>query len=428
MNSGQAAEALSAVVGWLTGPARHLGTPGLLLEGLCERLREQGVPLMRASLVLFTLHPLLHGRSYRWGFPYGGSTELHPHGLQHQPGYAQSPFRALREGAPKLRRRLVVAPDPSDFPMLADLRAQGLTDYFALPVCFGDGSRHALSWSTAAPGGFTGVELSVLEGLHPVFQIVVELLSQRDMVSVLLETYLGRDAGQRVLQGQIKRGDGETTSAVICLCDLRGFTALSDRLPREELLELLNAYLATVVGAFHAHGAQVLKFIGDAVLAIFRVEDAEQLEARCSEAVRTLREAVDAAARDNDERRRQGLETYAFSSALHVGDVMYGNIGAPDRLDFTVIGPAVNLASRIAGVSAALDEPMLLSEDFAASYRGLLQDMGTHPLKGVALPARLFAPMREDASGTAVDASTSTFPTQGHALGVSSARRDVSSR
>ena len=395
MHTSQAAEALTAVVGWLTGEARHLESPGLLLDGLCERLCARGMPLSRAALSLFILHPLLHGRSYRWRAGHKHFTEVHPHGAQHLPGYMLSPFRAIRDGAPRIRRKLVGAP-AADFPMLEELRADGLTDYLALPVCFGDGTRHAISWSTAAPGGFTHAELSVLEGLHPILQLVVELLSNRDMTRVLLETYLGHDAGQRVLQGQIKRGDGETTSAVICLCDLRNFTELSDRLPRDALLELLNAYFATVVNAFHTHGAEVLKFMGDAVLAIFRIDEGARVEERCEAAVRTIREAVAAATRDNVERLRQGLETYDFGAALHVGDVMYGNIGAPDRLDFTVIGPAVNLASRIAGRCAALSEPVLLSEAFAEHYRAPVRDMGEHTLKGVARPVRLFSLEEED--------------------------------
>jgi adenylate cyclase len=392
MTSSQVGEALASVVAWLSGAARHLGGPDVLLAGLCERLCALGVPLARASLSHFTLHPLLHARSHRWREGQGVTTEVHPHGAQLQPGYTLSPFRALREGgAPRIRRLLVAASRADDFPMLAELRAQGLTDYLALPVCFGDGSRHAISWATAAPGGFTPAELGVLEGLQPILQLVVELLAQRDMMSVLVDTYLGRDAGQRVLQGQIKRGDGETTSAVICLCDLRGFTTLSDQLPRDALLELLNAYLGTVVGAFHAHGAEVLKFMGDAVLAIFRIEEEARVTERCAEAVRTMHEAVAAAERDNAERRRQGLEPYAFGAALHVGDVMYGNIGAPDRLDFTVIGPAVNLASRIIGQCAALGETVLLSEAFATRYPGAVRDLGAHALKGVAQPVRLFA-------------------------------------
>ncbi len=395
MHTSQAAEALTAVVGWLTAEARHLESPGLLLEGLCERLCARGLPLARASLSLFILHPLLYSRSFRWRTGQKHRTEMHPHGAQHLPGYALSPFRAIREGSPRIRRRLVAAP-AAEFPMLEELRADGLTDYFALPVCFGDGTRHAISWSTSASGGFTHAELSVLEGLHPVLQLVVELLSNRDMTSVLLETYLGHDAGRRVLQGQIKRGDGETTSAVICLCDLRGFTELSDRVPRDALIELLNSYLATMVGAFHAHGAEVLKFMGDAVLAIFRIEEGARVEERCEAAVRTILDAVVAARHENVERQRQGLETYDFGVALHVGDVMYGNIGAPDRLDFTVIGPAVNLASRIVGQCAVLDEAVLLSEDFVAHYRAAVRDLGEHALKGVARPVRLFSLPRED--------------------------------
>lgn len=379
------------VAGWLVSEARSLDGPAPLLDALCQRLVAQGVPVARASIVLFTLHPLLHGRSFRWRPGQRVSTEVHPHGLQHLPGFALSPFKALLDGSPGLHRRLEEPPAPDDFPMYAELRADGLTDYVALPLCFSDGARHAVSWATSAPGGFSEAHLALLQGLHPLLQLVLEVLARKDMTGVLLDTYLGRDTGRRILQGQIRRGDGETTSAVICLSDLRGFTALSDALPRDALLELLNAYFETMVGAFHAHGAEVLKFIGDAVLAIFRIDEGARVEERCAAAARTIREAVAVSARDNAERRRKGLPTYEFGAALHVGDVMYGNIGASDRLDFTVIGPAVNLADRIGGLCASLNEPVLLSESFASHFRGGTRDLGEHVLKGVGMPVRIFS-------------------------------------
>lgn len=390
MDRGQHAAPGPDVAGWLVSEARSVGTPGELLDGLCQRLAAAGVPLARASIVLFTLHPLIHGRSFRWRPGHGCATEVHPHGLQHLPAFARSPFKALREGTPLIHRRLEAPPDPDDYPMLAELRADGLTDYLAVPLCFSDGTRHAVSWATSVPGGFTEAHLALLHGLHPLLQLVLEVIARKDMTGVLLDTYLGRDTGRRILQGQIRRGDGETTSAVICLSDLRSFTALSDALPRDALLELLNAYFETMVGAFHAHGAEVLKFMGDAVLAIFRIEPGAPVEERCEAAARTVREAVAASVRDNTERRRKGLPTYEFGAALHVGDVMYGNIGASDRLDFTVIGPAVNLASRIGGLCAALNEPVLLSEAFVQHHPGGVKDLGEHILKGVGQPVRIY--------------------------------------
>jgi len=397
---GQQAGTGPDVATWLVSEARSLESPAPLLDGLCQRLRAEGVPLARASIVLFTLHPLLHGRSFRWRAGQRVSTDVHPHGLQHLPGFALSPFKALLDGSPGLHRRLDEPPAPDDFPLYAELRADGLTDYLALPVCFSDGARHAVSWATSEPGGFTDAHLALLHGLHPLLQLVLEILARKDMTGVLLDTYLGRDTGRRILRGQIRRGDGETTSAVICLSDLRNFTALSDALPRDALLELLNAYLETLVGAFHAHGAEVLKFMGDAVLAIFRIDAGSPVEERCAAAARTIREAVAASARDNAERRRKGLPTYDFGAALHVGDVMYGNIGASDRLDFTVIGPAVNLASRISGLCAALNERVLLSEDFASQFRGGTRALGEHVLKGVALPVRIYTLEAEAAAGS----------------------------
>ena len=397
---GQQAGTGPDVAAWLASEARSLESPAPLLDGLCQRLRAQGVPLARASIVLFTLHPLLHGRSFRWRAGQRVSTDVHPHGLQHLPGFALSPFKALLDGAPGFHRRLDAPPAPDDFPLYAELRADGLTDYLALPVCFSDGARHAVSWATSEPGGFTDAHLALLHGLHPLLQLVLEVLARKDMTGVLLDTYLGRDTGRRILRGQIRRGDGETTSAVICLSDLRNFTALSDALPRDALLELLNAYFETMVGAFHAHGAEVLKFMGDAVLAIFRIDAGSPVEERCAAAARTIREAVAASARDNAERRRKGLPTYDFGAALHVGDVMYGNIGASDRLDFTVIGPAVNLASRIGGLCAALNERVLLSEAFASHFRGGTRERGEHMLKGVGLPVRIYTLEAEAAAGS----------------------------
>jgi adenylate cyclase len=388
------------VAGWLVSEARSLDSPAALLDALCQRLVAQGVPLARASISVFTLHPLLHARSYRWRLGQRVSSEVHPHGLQHLPGFALSPFKALLDGSPGIHRRLEEPPAPGDFPMYAELRADGLTDYVALPLCFSDGARHAVSWSTAAPGGFSEAHLALLHGLHPLLQLVLEVMARKDMTGVLLDTYLGRDTGRRILQGQIRRGDGETTSAVICLSDLRSFTGLSDALPRDALLELLNAYFETMVGAFHAHGAEVLKFIGDAVLAIFRIDADSPVEERCEAAARTVRAALAASARDNAERRRKGLPTYAFGAALHVGDVMYGNIGASDRLDFTVIGPAVNLADRIGGLCGSLNEPVLLSEAFASHFRGGTRDLGQHALKGVSTPVRIYTLAAEAAAGS----------------------------
>ncbi|NTX50853.1 adenylate/guanylate cyclase domain-containing protein [Myxococcus sp. CA039A] len=385
---------------WLTSEARRLASPAPLLEGLCERLFALGVPLSRVSIVLFTLHPLLHAKSFRWRPGQHGTTEVHPHGLQHLPAFSRSPFKALQEGLPIIDRRLETPLGEDDFPMFAELRAEGLTEYLALPVCFSDGSRHAVSWSTSAPGGFTDAHRAMLQALHPLLELVLEVIARRDMTGVLLDTYLGRDTGRRILQGQIRRGDGETTSAVICLSDLRSFTALSDALPRDALLELLNAYFETMVSAFHSHGAEVLKFMGDAVLAIYRIDENSPVEERCEAAARTIHQAVAVCARDNANRRREGLTPYEFGASLHVGDVMYGNIGASDRLDFTVIGPAVNLASRIAGLCAGHNVPVLLSESFVAHYRGGVKDLGHQPVKGVPHPVHIYTLESESSART----------------------------
>ena len=206
----------------------------------------------------------------------------------------------------------------------------------------------------------------------------------------LLGVYLGTDTGSRVLDGAVKRGDGGDILAAVCFTDLRDFTALSDSLPRADLLELLNSYFDCVVGAVHAHSGEVLKFIGDAVLAIFRVTDNDRAAA-CQAALRAAHEAFARAAAANVA--RAGHQPIDFGMSIHIGDVVYGNIGAIDRLDFTVIGPAVNLASRLQGQCKTLARPLLVSEAFAANCDEPCISLGEHHLKGVAQAVKIFAPV-----------------------------------
>jgi adenylate cyclase len=305
------------------------------------------------------------------------------HGIQETSVYQQSPMRILFEGAGAVRQRLDLPDVALRFPLFYELRDQGLTDYVALPVTFSDGKIHG----TDRPGGFSSSDLAQIYDLLPAFSLLLEIYLNRRIAITLLDTYVGHAAGERILRGQITRGSGETVSAAIWFCDLRGFTALAERLDRDRLLALLNQYFDRMAKPVEEHGGEILKFIGDAMLALFPLDTADA----CRRALQAALDARAAMAELNRQRLAQDEEALGFGIALHTGDVMYGNIGAANRLDFTVIGPAVNLTSRLEGLCRVLGLDLLVSDTFAgicgcADYRSL----GTHVLPGISRPVEVF--------------------------------------
>lgn len=365
-----------------------------LLAGLSERLVEHGVPLVRSHLSARTLHPSIDGFGHTWHRD--GRTGAGVFGAGNvNPDWLVSPLRQLvTSGRPRLRWRLAGAGAPTGFPLLEELRAQGATDYLALLQSFAVADRRdgptgmATSWVTDRPGGFTDDEADLLQSLMPVLGLAVGNRLAREIAGAALDTYVGRQAGRRVLAGQISLGASETIPAVILVADFRGFTALSDRLPAGELAPLLNAHFGRLVPPIQEAGGEVLKYLGDGLLAVFTGPRAEAIRGAvhaCDAAVA----ALDPAAGGDGPTMRPGI-------ALHAGDVIYGNIGAADRHDFTVIGRAVNEAARIEALCRDLDETLLLSGTAAAIARdaGLgprLRPLGRHALRGVSRPQPLFA-------------------------------------
>jgi adenylate cyclase len=380
--------ARSAIIDWLIGEARRLPDDASLLRALCERLVEAGMPLARASFHIRTLHPELFGMGFYWQ---RGADEIRvfraEHGIQQTPMYRRSPMRLLFEGAGGVRQRLDLPDLDFDFPLLNELRNEGLTDYVALPMTFSDGKVHGTTWSSDRPGGFATEHLTQIYDLLPLFSLLLEIHLNRRIAVNLLDTYVGRDAGERILRGQITRGSGQTVRAAIWFCDLRGFTELSERTDRDTLLACLNQYFDCMAKPVEEHGGEILKFIGDAMLAMFPL-DTEQA---CQRALQAALDARAAMHRLNGERTARGEEALGFGIALHAGDVMYGNIGAANRLDFTVIGPAVNLTSRLEKLCRSLGLDLLISDTFAgmcacADYRSL----GTHQLTGISRAVEVF--------------------------------------
>jgi adenylate cyclase len=303
---------------------------------------------------------------------------------------ANSPIRIAYEGGGPVRCDLTRAPREGEFAILSDLRRDGLTDYIVYPVPFADGSHKALSLATRRPGGFNDEEIALFDAMIPAVAFNLEVQALRRTARTLLDTYVGQQSGGRVLEGQIQRGSGETIRAVIWLCDLRGFTNLSERLSRDELIDLLNSYFGPMCDAVAKEGGEILKFIGDAMLAIFPIE--ADAAAVCRSALSAAEQAQAALAQENARREQASRPRIDYGLALHVGDVMYGNIGSDTRLDFTVIGPAVNLTARIESMCRQLGRQLLLSADFVEAGQITAQSLGAFALKGVGADQEIFAP------------------------------------
>ena len=273
-------------------------------------------------------------------------------------------MRPVMETGRTIRRRLEDPDCPSDFVILDELRAEGVTDYLIQPLEFSDGQIHAISWTTTRPGGFSDADLAALEAIRRPLARLTEIYALRRVLATLLATYVGRSTGQRILEGRIRRGDIERIHAVILLADLRGFTRLSDTLPGDRVIELLNGWFDALVPAIEAAGGEVLKFIGDGLLAIFPV-GAEPATA-CGAALAAVGAAREALAAFNAGLRARGQAELRYGMALHRGEVLYGNIGSATRLDFTTIGPAVNLTARLETLARDLGRDLLVSAAFAA--------------------------------------------------------------
>jgi adenylate cyclase len=259
-------------------------------------------------------------------------------------------------------------------------------------MIFTNGEINAVTFLIDRPGGFTEVEIAGLKEIAHALGIVTELQASRATARSLMDTYLGRRTGERVLAGAIRRGSGETIRAVIWYCDLRGFTALVDRIPLADVAAMLNEYFEIMAGAVMAEGGEVLKFIGDGMLAIFDLCDGEAATRCCAAALRAAGAAAEAIAAANVRRAAAGAPEIHFGLALHLGEVYYGNIGALSRLDFTVIGPAVNQATRLEKLGSELGHSVVTSASFAAAAAEPLTSLGLYQLRGVAQLQEIFAP------------------------------------
>ena len=381
----------SSIVEWLTDGARNAPRPEMIMAELCERVVQCGIPLWRAALFVRTLHPEVMGRRFIWQPGAGVTITEGPFELLESTQFQNSPFVAVIDLGKTIRLPLMEPERPGEFSIMRDLRAEGATDYLATPLIFTDGAVHPATWTTRQAGGFTDAQIAGIEAVVKPLARLTEIKALRRTAGNLLDTYVGHQAGERILAGQIRRGHTETIHSVIWLSDMRGFTAMADRMPPKELVDLLNSYFDCQVPAIVKHGGDVLKFIGDGLLAIFPIADGDGNTTKvCQDALAAAREAqanvdaLDAAA------GFEYVEHLRFGLALHVGEVMYGNIGSGNRLDFTCIGPAVNLAARLEKLAARLQRTIILSAEFARHCPIDPEPLGEFTIAGFAAPQTAF--------------------------------------
>ena len=386
-------DTIEAIADWLLGPALQVATGAQAVDEFAWRMLAAGFPLARLTLHSGTLHPQFLGTSLIWWRDTGQTVQTFiEHEVVDVVPYHDNPVLRVIRGGETLRRRLDVPDSELDLPILHDLKAKGCTDYVALPIAGTDGRRYAVSYTTDCADGFSLQQVAELTHISQRISVACDSFMQRALMRRLLSIYLGPSAGPKVLAGQIRRGTGEALTAVLWSSDLRGFTTRSDRLPGQQMVAILNALFDAQANAIHMHGGEILKFMGDGLLAIFPIDTPALVRDAAHNAMAAAMRALEAVQRLVDDPSMVGEPALQIVVALHAGTVIYGNVGAHDRLDFTVIGPAVNLVSRVETLAKALEEPIVVTDEFAQAYSGPLRSLGIHQLRGVLNPGEMFAP------------------------------------
>ncbi|HLW93223.1 MAG TPA: adenylate/guanylate cyclase domain-containing protein [Roseiarcus sp.] len=368
---------------WFVTEAYKIADTAELVEAAATHLVAAGIPVYRLAYFQLFLHPELLGKSYAWRRDQKVLVSPAPHTLKTEARYRDSPIALVFEKKRTIRVRLD-AVEPQ-VPVLQELKADGVTDYVALPLIFSNGQIHALSIASDKAGGFSLNDLDRMFQLQFAFTRIVEVHTLRDTAEYLLDAYVGHAAGRLILSGNIQRRLGQPTiEAVIWYCDLRGFTRASDTMPRDAVIALLNDYFGEMGAAVAAAGGEILKFMGDAMLAIFPIDSPEARRETAARAAQAARAATRGVAAVNQGRMEKNERPIRFGLALHIGEVMFGNIGASARLDFTVIGPAVNHAARLEKLCSAINQPIILSAALAALLPAAeVASLGAHALKDI---------------------------------------------
>ncbi|MBI3707783.1 MAG: adenylate/guanylate cyclase domain-containing protein [Proteobacteria bacterium] len=387
------------LVAWTTEAGLKGEAETELVTGFCERMMALGLPLARVSFVIDTLHPVYEGRAVLWRRG-GNETKLIEYGRtetgEASESWKRSPFFYLLDSGEKFMRQRLAGKSEREFAIFPELREMGLTDYTAFVSSFGvDDAPRIMdgicsSWCTDSKPGFRDADIADLRRTVPLVAMALKSASLTHIAETLVNTYLGRDAGRRVLRGHIARGVADRIETVLWFSDLRGFTRITDSAAPDQIIPLLNDYAEAIIAAIHDQGGDVLKLMGDGVLAIFTGDDRSRA---CRQALAAAGAAAGNIEALSQRRLAAELPTTEMYLGLHVGEVFYGNVGSKDRLDFTVVGPAVNEVSRIAALCRSVDRTVLLSSAFAAALGGAdsrLVSVGRYALRGVSRPQDLF--------------------------------------
>lgn len=374
------------IFGWLLNDTYSERFLDRVLAALCTRLRKAGISVARATLHLRTLQREWLGATLYWRI---GLDEveivLREYGRGETEQYVRSPIHDIHDGVPEVRRRLWQrSPDNKDFLILNELKNEGITDYVVWPMLHTLDRRHAVSFGSDAPQGFTDPEIAFLRRLVPLIALVSEVRIKNVLVRTLLETYVGRSAAKRILNGDTRRGFGSSIEAATMISDLRHFTEMSADRPRDQVIALLDAYFEAIADPIERHGGEILKFMGDGMLAIFPLDQPEA----CSNLIAAVREGQERLSVLNAKNRTSGLPVLEQGVGVHLGEVSYGNIGSRNRLDFTVIGAVVNIASRLQDMTREAESAVLVSDDFArrAASPDDFHAIGTFPIRGIPEP------------------------------------------
>ncbi len=382
------------------------GMQGLTVDALtaefCRRLCDLGVHIVRGNIALSTIHPQVSAFMYTWTKDEGLVVNTNVlHSEEPGEGWFASPFFFMISNKIGFMHRVLEENDELDFPVLVEFRDQGMTDWFSQIFDFGWGFQDGMrdnsaglitSWASSAPGGFTKEEFNLLSRAIPLFALTVKGIASFEAAETVLQTYVGRGTSRKVLAGEIKRGTASSISAVLIYADLRGFTRLSDQSGRSDIVGILDQYLERMAGPIEEAGGEILKFMGDGMLATFPIEEGDPRDI-CKTAMVSSLQMLEGVEALNQARKAEGRRTMELDIAMHVGEVMYGNVGSQSRLDFTVVGPAVNEVSRIESLCDQLDTSLLMSGEFvelSGHHCEHLESVGSHTLRGVREPKELY--------------------------------------
>ncbi|MBB3945445.1 adenylate cyclase [Rhizobium skierniewicense] len=380
----------SEILNWLVLETHEQRFIDNIFVELCQRLNGSGVSVARASLNFMVEHPQWRGARILWTKDRADAEfTTYAYGTENTQEYRNSPIHEINSGTEELRYRLDVPPVDPEFAIYAELRAEGLTEYCAWPLKHTFEKRHVVTFSSDQPGGFTDAEIEMLRSIVPVISLVSEIRLKNRIARTLLETYVGPHASQAILDGATRRGSGTTVGAAILICDLRDFTHISDLWPRDDVIELLNAYFDAMSDPIEKFGGEILKFMGDGLLAIFPLSNPDA----CKNLVAAIEEAQVHLQALNEANIKRGHEPLGYGIGVHAGDVMYGNIGSKNRLDFTVIGPAVNVASRLESLTKQIKRPVLMSQTFVEMAGNIrdFESIGTQTLRGLENSIHVYA-------------------------------------